>query len=141
MQKIFDIGERLFFNNILICLLSYIYFNIFPINQITILIGFIFPILFFTLNLYAGYESKLLFKEAIIVGIMGCGLGIILYLFSLYVYFVIGNSNGAILLVEPYLSPIMSIIKLYYNDINIFCPAIVIVINTSLVLIGNLLKK
>lgn len=141
MQKIFDIGERLFFNNILICLLSYIYFNIIPINKVTLLFGFIFSILFFGINLYTGYDTELLLKESLIVGVMGCGLGIFLYLLSLYIHFIMNDPKDAAMLVEPYFSPTMSIIKVFFKKVDINYPIIIVAINTGLVVLGNLLRR
>ena len=53
--KIFIAGEKLFFNTLIICLASFIYFTILPSNKITLAVGFIFGLIYFGINFYIGY--------------------------------------------------------------------------------------
>lgn len=141
MQKIFDVGEKLFFYILTICLLSFIYFTIFPECKMTIAIGFIFCIFYFYINFYIGYKYELNFYEACIVGLMGCGLGIFLGFFALYSYFVLKNSYSAIWIITPYFMPTMSLIKIYLKEITIVYPFVLIFLNIFLVIIGSITKK
>lgn len=141
MQKIFDVGEKLFFYILTICLLSFIYFTVFPKNEMTIAIGFIFCIFYFGVNFYIGYKYSLTIEEACIVGGAGCGLGIFLSFFSLYSYFALKSTYSAIWIITPYFMPTMSMINIFHGEVTIVYPFILMVINILLVIIGSIVKK
>lgn len=141
MQKIFDASERLFFNILIICLISCIYFNIFPKNTTTTTIGLVFCIIYFGSNFYTGYFNDLSIKEAIIVGIVGCGIGLFLGFFAIYTNYILKSQNTAIWMIMPYYSPTISLIKIIEKQITFIYPFILMIINISLVIIGSISKK
>lgn len=141
MQKIFDASERLFFNILIICLISCIYFNIFPNNMTTITIGLIFCIAYFGSDFYTGYFNDLSFKESIIVGILGCGVGLFLGFFAIYTNYILKSPNTAIWMIMPYYSPTISLVRLFAKQINFAYPFILMIINILFVIIGSISKK
>lgn len=141
MQKIFDASERLFFNILIICLISCIYFNIFPKNTITITIGLIFCIFYFGINFYTGYFNNLSIREAIIVGSIGCSIGLFLGFFAIYTKFVLDSPNIAIWMIMPYFSPTISLLNVSATKITFAYPFIIMILNIFLVIMGSISKK
>ncbi len=163
MQKVFKAGEELFFDILLICLVSFIYFEFIPMNDIVLVIGVIFSILYFGVNIYIGYKYKLNISDSLMVGVIGCGVGLFLSLFSLYsqiILNVIGcgvglflslfslysqiilnSPNMALWIIKPYFIPTMSLIKLFINNISLSYVFILMLINILLVPIGSISKK
>lgn len=141
MQKIFDTGEKLFFNTLIICLISCIYFNILPKNTIILMIGFIFCILYFGINFCTGYKNSLTIVEAFVVGIMGCGVGLFLGAFALYTNFILNSTDTAIWMVMPYFSPTISIIQRFSIEVTFAYPFILMALNIVLVIAGSFSKK
>lgn len=141
MQKIFDASEKLFFNILIICLISCIYFNIFPKNIFTIAIGLIFAIAYFGTNFYVGYLNSLSIKESLIVGVVGSFIGIFLGFFAVYTYYVLNSPEKALMIVMPYFSPTTSVVNLFLKNVSISYPFILMFINIILVIIGSISKK
>lgn len=141
MNKIFDAGEKLFFNILIICLVSWIYFNILPMNKATLITGFVLCVLYFGMYFYIGYKYNFTLVEAFIVGIIGCGIGIFLYFFSLYTDLVLQNVNSAIWIIKPYFIPTMSMIKLFTIEVTIAYPFFLMIFNIFLVILGSISKK
>lgn len=141
MQKIFDASERLFFNILIICLISCIYFNIFPKNLTTIALGLVLCICYFGCNFYTGYYNEFTIKESIIVGTIGCGVGLFLGFFAIYTNFVLNNPNTAILIIMPYFSPTISLIEMVSKQVTFIYPFILMLINIFLVVMGSISKK
>lgn len=141
MQKIFDASEKLFFNILIVCLISCIYFNIFPNNTTTIIIGLMFCITYFGSYFYTGYFSDLTIKESIIVGILGCGVGLFLGFFAIYTYYILKSPNIAIWMLMPYYSPSMSLVKIFDKQINFTYPFILMALNILFVTLGSISKK
>lgn len=141
MQKIYDAGEKLFFNTLIVCLLSCMYFSILPINNRTINIGLIFTIYYFGINFHTGYKRDLTIKESIIVGTMGCGVGLFLGFFSLYANLILDNINISMWLITPYIIPTISFTKLFSITVTLTYPAFIIIFNILLVILGSITKK
>lgn len=141
MQKVFKAGEELFFDILLICLVSFIYFEFIPMNDIVLVIGVIFSILYFGVNIYIGYKYKLNISDSLMVGVIGCGVGLFLSLFSLYSQIILNSPNMALWIIKPYFIPTMSLIKLFINNINLSYVFILMLINILLVPIGSISKK
>lgn len=141
MQKIFDASEKLFFYTLIICLISCIYFNIFPKNTSTDIIGLVFAIAYFGTNFYVGYLNSLSIKESLIVGIIGCTMGIFLGFFSIYTHYIINNPERALFIISPYFSPTTSILDLFIKNVTISYPFVLMSINIFLVFIGSISKK
>ena len=141
MQKVFKAGEELFFDILLICLVSFIYFEFIPMNDIMLIIGIIFSILYFGVNIYIGYKYKLNVTDSLMVGVIGCGVGLFLSIFSLYSQIVLNSPNMALWIVKPYFIPTMSLIKLFTSNISLSYVFILMVINILLVPIGSISKK
>ena len=141
MQKVFKAGEELFFDILLICLVSFIYFEFIPMNDIMLIIGIIFSILYFGANIYIGYKYKLNITNSLMVGVIGCGVGLFLSIFSLYSQVVLNSPNMALWIVKPYFIPTMSLIKLFTSNISLSYVFILMVINILLVPIGSISKK
>ncbi len=141
MQKVFKAGEELFFDILLICLVSFIYFEFIPMNDIMLVIGVIFSILYFGVNIYIGYKYKLNISDSLMVGVIGCGVGLFLSLFSLYSQIILNSPNMALWIIKPYFIPTMSLIKLFINNINLSYVFILMLINILLVPIGSISKK
>lgn len=141
MQKVFLAGEKLFFDILIICLVSFIYFNFLPMTDTTLTIGIIFSLLYVGVNFYIGYKYRLKFLESIIVGIIGCAMGLFLLFFSIYTQYILGDINSALWISAPYFIPTMSIIKIFIKEINIYYIPILMVINISMVIIGSFSKN
>lgn len=137
MKKVYSISEKLFFDLLIICLISYIYFILLPINDFTIMVGTIFALLYFGCNFYIGYRYKLNLLEAMVVGIYGCGMGIFLAFFALYTQLILNNSEFAIWLISPYFAPTLSIINIFSIQVNLKYPFILMIINILLVVLGS----
>lgn len=141
MKNAFDLGEKLFFNTLIICIISFIYSNIIEVESSNLIIEILFALFFFLINFYYGYKYSLKLKESLIVGLMGAGLGIFLSFFSLCAYFLIENSKSSISFSVLYLSPIQLIsnyLSGYNSIVNIFT---IITINIFLVVIGGQLRN
>lgn len=141
MEKIFHTGEKIFFITLIICIVSSVYFTIVPLNYITLSIGFIFLVGYFGVNFYIGSTNDLNIREAIVVGLIGCGMGLFLLFFALYTDLILGNSQSALWLITPYFMPTMSLVRIFFEDITIAYPIVLIIINISLVLLGSITKK
>ena len=141
MEKIFHTGEKIFFITLIICIVSSVYFTIVPLNYITLSIGFIFLVGYFGVNFYIGSTNDLNIIEAIVVGLIGCGMGLFLLFFALYTDLILGNSQSALWLITPYFMPTMSLVRIFFEDITIDYPIVLIIINISLVLLGSITKK
>ena len=141
MEKIFHTGEKIFFITLIICIVSSVYFTIVPLNYITLSIGFIFLVGYFGVNFYIGITNDLNIREAIVVGLIGCGMGLFLLFFALYTDLILGNSQSALWLITPYFMPTMSLVRIFFEDITIAYPIVLIIINISLVLLGSITKK
>ena len=141
MQKAFNVGEKLFFDVLIICLVSFIYFKIVPMNEITFSIGILICTFYFGVNFYTGYKYNLTTTEALFVGIMGCGVGIFLSFFAIYMHFVLQSHNGAILIAMPYIIPTTPIIKLFIKELSIVYVFELIFINVFLVIFGSFIRK
>lgn len=141
MQRKLDIGSILFFNILIICLISSIYFNVLPQNEITLGIGIIFSIFYFGINIYIGYKYNLRLKEAFVVGIIGSGICLFLGIFSLYTNFILNKPNEAIWLIKPYFSPTLSIVKIFSIKITLASPFVLMLINIALVIFGSISKN
>lgn len=141
MKNTFDLGEKLFFNTLIICIISFIYFKIIEIESSNLIIEILFALFFFLTNFYYGYKYNLKCKESLIVGSMGAGLGIFLSFFSLCAHFLIEGSKSSISFSILYLSPIHSIFNYlseYNSIVNVFT---IIIINIFLVVIGGQLRN
>ncbi|WP_195251721.1 hypothetical protein [Romboutsia sp. 1001713B170207_170306_H8] len=80
--------------------------------------------------------------EAILVGTIGCSMGLFLLFFSLYSQLVLKNSDLALWIIKPYFIPTMSLINITSNNnITVIYPIILMIINISLVVVGNVIKK
>lgn len=141
MQKAFDVGERLFFDVLIICLISSIYFKIVPMNEMTFFIGILICTAYFGVNFYVGYKYDLTTTQALITGTIGCGVGLFLSLFALYVHFVLQNPSGAIWFIMPYLAPTTPIIDLLVKDLSLLYLFELMFINIGLVTFGSFVKK
>ena len=141
MEKIFHTGEKIFFVTLIICIVSSVYFTIVPLNYITLSIGFIFLVGYFGINFYIGSTNDLNIREAIVVGFIGCGMGLFLLFFALYTDLILGNSQSALWLITPYFMPTMSLVRIFFEDITIAYPIVLMIINISLVLLGSITKK
>ena len=141
MEKIFHTGEKIFFITLIICIVSSVYFTIVPLNYITLSIGFIFLVGYFEVNFYIGITNDLNIREAIVVGLIGCGMGLFLLFFALYTDLILGNSQSALWLITPYFMPTMSLVRIFFEDITIAYPIVLMIINISLVLLGSITKK
>ena len=141
MEKIFHTGEKIFFITLIICIVSSVYFTIVPLNYITLSIGFIFLVGYFGVNFYIGITNYLNIREAIVVGLIGCGMGLFLLFFALYTDLILGNSQSALWLITPYFMPTMSLVRIFFEDITIVYPIVLMIINISLVLLGSITKK
>ena len=132
MEKIFHTGEKIFFITLIICIVSSVYFTIVPLNYITLSIGFIFLVGYFGVNFYIGITNDLNIREAIVVGLIGCGMGLFLLFFALYTDLILGNSQSALWLITPYFMPTMSLVRIFFEDITIAYPIVLMIINISL---------
>lgn len=141
MEKIFHTGEKIFFITLIICIVSSVYFTIVPLNYITLSVGFIFLVGYFGVNFYIGSTNDLNIREAIVVGLIGCGMGLFLLFFALYTDLILGNSQSALWLITPYFMPTMSLVRIFFEDITIAYPIVLMIINISLVLLGSITKK
>lgn len=141
MQKAFNVGEKLFFDVLIICLVSFIYFKIVPMNEVTFSIGILICTFYFGVNFYTGYKYNLTTTEALFVGIMGCGVGIFLSFFAIYMHFILQSHNGAIWIAMPYIIPTTPIIKLFIKELSIVYVFELIFINVFLVIFGSFIRK
>lgn len=141
MKKVLNASEKLFFNVLIICLISYIYFTILPINEVTLILGTIFCVFYFGCNFYTGYKYSFNILQAILVGLAGCGIGIFLAFFALYAQIVLKDTTFAIWLISPYIMPTLSIVKIFSTPINLDYSFILMFINILLVIIGSYSKK
>lgn len=141
MKNVFIASQKLFFNILIICLLSYIYFTILPMNEITLTLGLIFCIFYFGCNFYTGYRYDLKLLEALIAGIIGCGIGIFLGIFAIYTQSILQNPDIAIWMIMPYFIPTLSITKIFSITVTLDYAFILMIINVLLVIIGSITKN
>lgn len=141
MNNIFKASEELFFNILIIALVSFLYFNYISMTEFTLLLGIVFSCIYFGVNFYVGYKYRLKFIESLIVGTIGSGMGIFLIIFSLYAVFILNMPNFATWIVEPYFIPTMSIVKLFSINVNYLYAPFLIMINVFLVVIGSFVKN
>ena len=141
MKNVFKASEELFFDILIISLVSFIYFNYISINEFTLLLGLVFSFIYFGVNFYIGYKYKFKFVESLIVGTMGSGMGIFFIFFSLYAEFILKMHNFANWISIPYFIPTMSIVKLFSININYLYAPVLIIINIILVVIGSITKN
>ena len=118
MKNVSKASEELFFDILIIALLSFLYFNYISMNEFTLLLGLIFSFIYFGLNFYIGYKYKFKFIESLIVGIIGSGMEIFLIFFSFYAEFILKMPNFANWIAIPYFIPTISIVKLFSININ-----------------------
>ena len=59
MKNVFNASEELFFDILIIALLSFLYFNYISMSKFTLLLGLIFSFIYFGVNFYIGYKYKL----------------------------------------------------------------------------------
>ncbi|MBO3443136.1 hypothetical protein [Clostridium sp. CCUG 7971] len=140
MQKVFQAGEALFFDILIICLVSFIYFNFLPITNLTLTIGMVFAILYIGVNFYVGYKYNLKFLESLIVGLIGCSMGLFLLFFALYTQYILNSPNTALWIAMPYFSPTMSAIKMFIKEISISYVIYLMFINIAMVVMGSFSK-
>ena len=129
MKNVFNASEELFFDILIIALLSFLYFNYISMSEFTLLLGLIFSFIYFGVNFYIGYKYKLKFIDSLIVGIMGSGMGIFLIFFSFYAEFILKMTNFANWIAIPYFIPTMSIVKLFSININYLYAPVLMIIN------------
>lgn len=141
MQKVFQAGEKLFFDILIICLVSFIYFNFLPMTNLTLTIGMIFAVIYIGVNFYVGYKYNLKFLESLIVGLIGCAMGLFLLFFSIYTQYILNSPNTALWIVMPYFSPTISIVKMFIKEITISYVMYLMLINVSMVIIGSFSKN
>ena len=131
MKNVFNASEELFFDILIIALLSFLYFNYISMSKFTLLLGLIFSFIYFGVN----------FIDSLIVGIMGSGMGIFLIFFSFYAEFIFKMPNFANWIAIPYFIPTMSIVKLFSININYLYAPVLMIINIILVVIGSITKN
>ncbi len=68
-------------------------------------------------------------------------MGLFLLFFALYTDLILGNSQSALWLITPYFMPTMSLVRIFFEDITIAYPIVLMIINISLVLLGSITKK
>ena len=141
MKNVFNASEELFFDILIIALLSFLYFNYISMSEFTLLLGLIFSFIYFGVNFYIGYKYKLKFIDSLIVGIMGSGMGIFLIFFSFYAEFILKMPNFVNWIAIPYFIPTMSIVKLFSININYLYAPVLMIINIILVVIGSITKN
>ena len=141
MKNISKASEELFFDILIISLVSFIYFKCIFISELTLLLGLIFSFIYFGVNFYIGYKYKLKIINSLIVGIIGSGMGIFFIFFSLYAEFILEMPNFANWIAIPYFIPTMSIIKLFSININYLYAPILMIINIILVVIGSITQN
>lgn len=141
MKNVSKAWTELFFDILIISLVSFLYFNYISMNKFVLILGLVFSFIYFGVNFYVGYKYKLKFIESLIVGIIGSGMGIFLSFFSFYAEFILDMPNFANWIVIPYFIPTMSIIKLFSININYLYALTLIFINVLLVLIGSIFKN
>lgn len=140
MQKIYSASEKLFFNILIICVVSFIYFITIPINTNTLNLGLVFSIFYFGVNFYIGYRYNLNFLESLIVGTVGCGVGLFLSFFALYSQTILHMPHFATWLMAPYFLPTLSIVKIFTIPVTVEYSFILMLINVLLVIIGSFSK-
>lgn len=141
MNKAYEVGEKLFFCTLIICLISFIYFKIIPIYNNIYFVNLVICFTYFFINIYFGYKYNLKIKEGIIVGIMGCGVGLFLAFFALYIFFILKNSESAIQIVMPYLIPTKFIMDNLVQNIDLMYLFDIMIVNILLVVFGGIIKK
>lgn len=141
MKNIYEASEELFFTILIISLVSFIYFNYIPINELTLLLGLIFSFIYFGVNFCIGYKYKLKIISSLIVGITGSGMGIFFIFFSIYAEFILKMPNFANWIPIPYIIPTMSIVKIFSININYLYAPILMIVNIILVLVGSIIKN
>lgn len=141
MKKMYKASEELFFNMLIISLLSFLYFNYISMDKFTLVLGSIFSFIYFGINFYTGYKYKLNFINSLIVGVIGSGVGIFFMLFSIYAQFILKMPNFANWVVIPYFIPTMSIVNIYNININYLYAPILLLINIMLVIFGSVIKN
>ena len=141
MKNVSKASEELFFDIIIISLVSFLYFNYISMNKFTLILGLVFSFIYFGINVYIGYKYKLSIIDSLIVGIAGSGMGIFFIFFSIYSQFILKNPNFANWVVMPYFIPTMSIVNLFSINITYLYAPILFIINIFLVVIGSQIKK
>ena len=68
-------------------------------------------------------------------------MGLFLLFFALYTDLILGNSQSALWLITPYFMPTMPLVRIFFEDITIAYPIVLMIINISLVLLGSITKK
>lgn len=140
MQKVFQAGEALFFDILIICLVSFIYFNFLPMTNLTLKIGMIFTVLYIGVNFYVGYKYNLNFLESLIVGLIGCSMGLFLLFFAIYTEYILNSPDSALWIAMPYFSPTMSFIKMFIKEISLSYVIYLMLVNIAMVVIGSFSK-
>ncbi|MEG1311226.1 MAG: hypothetical protein RSD47_04375 [Romboutsia sp.] len=141
MQKVFHASEKLFFDILIICLVSFIYFNFIPMTKLTLIIGIIFTLVYFGVNFYVGYKYNLKLLDSLVVGVLGCGMGLFLLFFAIYTYCVLNSPDTALWIVTPYFIPTMSLIKIFFKEVTLSYVFYLMIINIVLVIIGSFSRK
>lgn len=141
MEKIFHTGEKIFFTTLIICIVSYLYFTMVPLNEITLNIGYIFLLFYFGINFYIGSISDLNIREAFLSGIIGCGVGLFLLIFAMFAQIIMQDTQFALWIMKPYYIPTISLVEVFFDDISMLYPIILMIINISLVVIGCITKN
>jgi len=141
MKNVSKASEELFFDIIIISLVSFLYFNYISMNKFTLILGLVFSFIYFGINVYIGYKYKLSIIDSLIVGIAGSGMGIFFIFFSIYSQFILKTPNFANWVVMPYFIPTMSIVNLFSINITYLYAPILFIINIFLVVIGSQIKK
>lgn len=140
MDKATNIGGKLFFYILIICIVSSIYFNLIPVNEYSFLFGVLINIIYFSMIFYTGYKNNLKIKEAIIVGIIGNGSGIFLIPFAMYTYFILNLKDTALWMIIPYISPTFPIVYTFIENLHFIYFFHLILINMLLVIVGAISK-
>ena len=140
MKNVFNASEELFFDILIIALLSFLYFNYISMSKFTLLLGLIFSFIYFGVNFYIGYKYKLSIKESLIVGILGCGFGIFLLFFATYTYYILNDIYWSNWMVEFYFLPTMSFINDFFKDMTLIYTVSLIILNILLVFLGSRIR-
>ena len=140
MKNVFNASEELFYDILIIALLSFLYFNYISMSEFTLLLGLIFSFIYFGVNFYIGYKYKLSIKESLIVGILGCGFGIFLLFFATYTYYILNDIYWSNWMVEFYFLPTMSFINDFFKDMTLIYTVSLIILNILLVFLGSRIR-
>ncbi len=137
MNKVFIAAEKLFFYILIVCLVSFIYFNMIPLNEYTFKIGIIFSFVYFYINFYIGYKYNHNVINNIKIGTIGNSMQLFLAFFALNSYMRFNMPYLATWIITPYFISTLSIAKLLSIEINIWYSFALFIINIMLVIIGS----